>query len=533
MPLTVATALGAGIWIGNRFVNSTFNDSSSDKIGTIMGLIESDYVDDVDIDSLIEASIPDILSKLDPHTSYIPSESLQSVNEELEGSFCGIGIQFNMLTDTIKVLEVISGGPSEKVGLLPGDRIITINDSLAAGQKWPQEKVLKTLRGERDTKVKLGIQRSNSPELFTYEVTRGEIPVTSIDASYLMNDSIGYIKVNKFGRTTYSEFLNSLVDLKSKGATKYMIDLRSNTGGFMEMAILMANEFLPTGQPIVATHGRTSYSETSVGSDGSGSFQNEDIIVLLDEYSASASEIFAGAIQDNDRGLIVGRRSFGKGLVQRQIELSDSSAIRLTTGRYYTPSGRCIQKEYTRGAIDAYDNEINSRYQHGEGFSRDSVKLDTTQTYHTLGGRPVYGGGGIMPDIYVPNDTTGLTSYYIKVLNAGLLHKFAFDFADANRDQLKEAKSADELISLLPNEDSLLYSFATYANANGNIAPHWYYINISRNLIVNLLKALIARDILGSSEYYKVLNQSDATIDRALQEFNEGNAKYPIAVTDN
>ncbi len=533
MPLAVAIALGSGILIGNKISRIPSIGGHTGKLDMIMSLINSDYVDNVDTDSLIEASIPDILSKLDPHTTYIPAESLQSVNEELEGSFCGIGIQFNMLTDTIKVLEVISGGPSEKVGLLAGDRIITINDSIAAGQKWSQEKVLKTLRGERGTTVKLGIQRSTSPDLLTYEVVRGDIPVTSIDAAYITNDSIGYVKVNRFGRTTYSEFLNSLVSLRNDGAKKFVIDLRSNTGGFMEMAILMANEFLPAGQPIVATHGRTDYSESSIGSDGTGAFQHEDVVVLLDDYSASASEIFAGAMQDNDRGLIIGRRSFGKGLVQRQIEFPDSSAIRLTTGRYYTPSGRCIQKKYIPGSLDIYEDEINSRYQHGEGFSADSVKLDKSETFHTIGGRPVYGGGGIMPDIYVPNDTAGLTTYYIKVLNAGLLHKFSFNYADNNREALNEAKNVEELMELLPNEDALIAAFANYAHTTAGIAPRWYYINISRNLIVNLLKALIARDILGSSAYYEVLNESDPTVERAIQELNEGNAIYPITITNN
>ncbi len=528
IPVIIAITFCAGLWIGSRLFGGVQEDDVFAKVNRIMHYVSAEYVDDVNIDSLIEQSIPDMMAKLDPHSSYISASDFQSVNDELEGSFSGIGISFNMLTDTITVLEVISGGPSEKVGLMPGDRIITINDSLVAGQKWSNERVIKNLRGPRDSKVKLGIKRATSPDLLTYEVTRGDIPMTSIDASYMLDDQTGYVKVNKFGRTTYAEFLNSLVDLRGKGAERFVLDLRGNGGGFMEMAILMANEFLPAGSPIVSTHGRIPSAESSTYADGTGAFQQAEVVILLDEFSASASEILAGAIQDNDRGLIVGRRSFGKGLVQRQIELPDSSAIRLTTARYYTPSGRCIQKTYTPGKLESYGLEIADRYNHGEGFSADSVHLDKSQTYYTIGGRTVYGGGGIMPDVYVPNDTSGISTYYINVANAGLLQKYAFNYADRHRAELKKASGVKELMSMLPSDDVILQDFASFAQRTENIPPRWYYINLSRNLIVSQLKALIARDALGTSAFYEVINGSDNSVRRAMEEFRNGTVHIPV-----
>lgn len=528
IPVIIAITFCAGLWIGSRLFGGVQEDDVFAKVNRIMHYVSAEYVDDVNIDSLIEQSIPDMMAKLDPHSSYISASDFQSVNDELEGSFSGIGISFNMLTDTITVLEVISGGPSEKVGLMPGDRIITINDSLVAGQKWSNERVIKNLRGPRDSKVKLGIKRVTSPDLLTYEVTRGDIPMTSIDASYMLDDQTGYVKVNKFGRTTYAEFLNSLVDLRGKGAERFVLDLRGNGGGFMEMAILMANEFLPAGSPIVSTHGRIPSAESSTYADGTGAFQQAEVVILLDEFSASASEILAGAIQDNDRGLIVGRRSFGKGLVQRQIELPDSSAIRLTTARYYTPSGRCIQKTYTPGKLESYGLEIADRYNHGEGFSADSVHLDKSQTYYTIGGRTVYGGGGIMPDVYVPNDTSGISTYYINVANAGLLQKYAFNYADRHRAELKKASGVKELMSMLPSDDVILQDFASFAQRTENIPPRWYYINLSRNLIVSQLKALIARDALGTSAFYEVINGSDNSVRRAMEEFRNGTVHIPV-----
>lgn len=529
VPLALAVALVGGMCIGKTFFNNSGQWSSRSKLDTVLRMIDRNYVDDVDTDSLLEATFPELLSHLDPHSVYIPARDLQSVNEELEGSFSGIGISFNLLNDTINVLEVISGGPSEKVGLLPGDRIVTINDSIVAGQGWSDVKVKNSLRGPKGSVVKLGIKRSTSKSLLDYEVVRGDIPVTSIDASYMIAPKIGYLKINKFGATTYSEFLTSMIGLASEGAEKFVIDLRGNGGGFMDPAVLMANEFLPGGSPIVAMKGKTVPNATPTVADGSGTFQNSELVVLLDEISASASEIFAGAIQDNDRGLVIGRRSFGKGLVQHQMELPDSSAIRLTIARYYTPSGRCIQKTYAPGTD--YDRDLLNRYEHGEFYNVDSIKLNKSLAFTTLHGRTVYGGGGIMPDTFVPNDTTGITSYYINVMNAGLIQKYTFDYTDRNRQRLESAKSSAELLRMLPDDDTLLQDFVAYSQKAG-VAPRWYYINISRDLLVNYLKAMIARNALGVQGYFEVYNEVDPTVVTAVEAIKAGEAVFPLTPKD-
>lgn len=530
VPLIIAAALALGIWLGSLLFGGRNNHEGDayGKIQTILDYVDRDYVDAVDTDSLLEAAIPELLSQLDPHTAYIPAEDLKAANDELRGSFSGIGITFNMLTDTITVVEVLSGGPSEKVGLLAGDRIITIDDSIVSGKNWSQEKVVNTLRGPEDTKVKLGVKRDNADKMLTFTVTRGEIPMTSIDAAYMIDDETGYVKVNKFSETTYDEFLNAMAQLRYDGAKKYILDLRSNGGGMMDAAIRMANEFLSSGDVIVSTKGRKEEMNAVSRANGLGSFQKEDLTVLIDEYSASASEILAGAIQDNDRGLIIGRRSFGKGLVQQQIDLPDHSAIRLTVARYYTPSGRCIQKNYSPGSTDEYINEIAERYNHGEGFNADSILIDRSQIFHTVGGREVFGGGGIIPDIYVPNDTAGISKYYISVFNAGLLHKYSFKYIDSNRHRLEQALDVPELLSMLPPDDQLLNDFVNYAHREGKIAPRWYYINISRNLILDILKSMIARDIFGTSAYYEVINDTDISVQRAVSETREGHAAKPV-----
>lgn len=530
MPLALALALVGGMWIGKTFFNNYHGWDSRAKLDTILELIDENYVDDIDTDSILEASLSGIMSHLDPHSVYIPASDLQSVNEELEGSFSGIGISFNMLGDTINVLEVISGGPSEKAGILPGDRIVTINDSLVAGQKWSNSKVMSNLRGPKGSIVHLGIKRPTAKKLLPYDVKRDDIPVTSIDASYFIDNGIGYIKINKFGATTYSEFLTSMVTLMADGAEKFIIDLRGNGGGFMDHAVLMANEFLPSGSPIVAIKGKNRSRDNATMSDGSGSFKDKEIVVLIDEISASASEIFAGAMQDNDRGLIVGRRSFGKGLVQNQLELPDSSALRLTIARYYTPSGRCIQKTYAPG-VD-YERELLNRFEHGELYSADSIKQDKSLEFTTLHGRKVYGGGGITPDIFVPNDSSGITSYYINVINAGLIQKFTFDYTDTNRAALSKSKNGHELLALLPDDDTLLQNFVNYAQRNG-VAPRWYYINLSRDLLVNSLKAMIARNIHGVQGYYEVFNDTDTTVISALEALKSGRSAFPITDSRN
>lgn len=525
VPVIVALAFILGFLAGD-FVNRENGPTPAQKkFQTILNIVRNEYVDEVDLDSLVEKTIPSLLMNLDPHSAYIPASDLQAVNDDLEGSFSGVGIQFMIDNDTIKVIEVIPGGPSEKVGLLPGDRIVKVDGENIAGIGITNEKVLRTLRGEKGTKVKLGIKRSTSKKTLTYEVTRGDIPVNTVDATYIASPGIGYIKVNKFGRTTYDEFFQGLSDLRREGAQDFIIDLRGNTGGYMEIAYLMANEFLESGQTIVSTRGRDFTSTSTITADGTGSFRDAQIVVLLDEFSASSSEIFAGALQDNDRGLIIGRRSFGKGLIQRQSVLPDSSAIRLTIGRYYTPSGRSIQKDYSN--LSVYEHDIINRYNRGEMFSADSIKLNTELKFTTLNGRTVYGGGGIMPDIFVPNDTSGISSYYINVANAGLLQRFAFDYVDDNRDLLAEASDTESLLKLLPNDDALLRQFVLFASRNG-IPARWYYINISHDLIVNQLKALIARDALGYGAYFEISNSADVNVLRAIDELLSGNAAFPI-----
>lgn len=355
--------------------------------------------------------------------------------------------------------------------------------------------------------------------MFSYTVTRGDIPVNSIDASYIVSPTIGYIKVNKFGRNTYQEFFTQMMMLRRDGARKYIVDLRGNSGGYLDQAILMTNLFLPAGSEIVSTRGRNGFDGRPAIADGTGTFQTDSLVVLMDEFSASASEIMAGAVQDNDRATIIGRRSFGKGLVQTQRDLGDGSALRITTARYYTPSGRCIQKPFVKGEVDNYQLEVYDRYRSGEVFSADSVRPDTTLLYHTRGGRQVYGGGGIMPDVFVPTDTADMTGYLRQVVNSGLLNRFAFEYVDAYRSRLAEATTVNDILALLPSDALLLQDFVTYAAKSG-VAARWYYINISRNLIVNQLKALIARDALGVAAYYEIANMRDKMVERAIEELS-------------
>lgn len=526
LPLAISIAIIGGMFIGDIFSGKQYVVDYDRKLNTILNLVADDYVDTVKINDLVEQAVPGLLESLDPHTVYIPAKDLTAVNDELEGSFSGIGISLTVFDDTATVLQVIPGGPSEKAGLRIGDRIVTINDSTFVSPKLDLEEVVRNLKGPKGSVVKLGIKRSDKLELQPYEVVRGDIPVKSVDAAYMADKVTGYVKVNKFGRTTYDEFFNALVKLKDEGAKRYIVDLRGNAGGYMEMAILMANEFLPENQLIVFTKGREKRNDMQVWSDGTGSFQDSELIVLMDEFSASASEIFAGAIQDNDRGLIVGRRSFGKGLVQQQFTLPDSSAIRMTIARYYTPTGRCIQKDYKKGDGD-YNLEVFARYSHGEIYSQDSIRIDSTQIFVTTHGRKVYGGGGIIPDIFVPNDTSGITNYYMKVANARLLQKFAFTYVDRNREELSKLKDYKHFLRILPSNDVLLNDFVYYASRNG-VPARWYYINISRDLITTQLKALIARDLFGDDAFYYIYNRNDNNIEEAIKAFNKHLAAFPI-----
>ena len=526
LPLAIALAVVVGIFIGSRFTVNKPVAENDRKLNAILNLIAQDYVDTTNLKDLIEMSIPEILSNLDPHTSYFSVEDLKAATDDLNGSFSGIGISFVMVNDTIGVVEVIPGGPSEKVCIMAGDKIFMIDDSVATGPKMSNGEVMKRLRGNKGSKVKLGIKRQNTSKLLTFTVTRGDIPVNTVDAYYMIDKNTGYIKINQFGRHTYDEFITAMASLEDEGAKRYIIDLRGNGGGFMEMAVLMVNEFLPADQPIVFTKGRYKRDDSEVWSDGNGSFQDAEVAVLIDEFSASASEIFAGAMQDNDRGLIVGCRSFGKGLVQKEFVLPDSSAIRLTTARYYTPSGRCIQKDYKEGMLN-YEKELIDRYTHGELYSRDSMKVDKSQVFTTTHGRTVYGGGGIVPDIFVARDTSGITNYYIEVANAGLLQRYAFNYCNNHRDALNKMEDYNQFLRTAPSDDALTKDFADYAAANG-IAPRWYYINLSQNVIVTNLKALIARDTFGNQAFYPIINRNDNTVQAALKAMNKHKAAFPI-----
>ncbi len=526
LPLIIAISIVVGITVGNQFSNKKYISNNDRKLNTILNMVSDGYVDTVDVNEIIEQTIPQLLSNLDPHTIYIPAKDLTDVNNELDGSFSGIGVSFFIMNDTVRIVEVLSGGPSEKAGLIAGDKIVSVNDTSFTGSTVTNQEVFKKLRGKKGSSIKLGIKRNSSNKTLYFDLIRGDIPVNSIDAAYMVEKEVGYIKINKFARTTYDEFLQALVKLKNEGAERYILDLRGNGGGFMEMAILMANEFLPENSLIVYTQGREKKNNQQFWSDGNGSFLEVELAILIDEFSASASEILAGAIQDNDRGIIVGRRSFGKGLVQRQFELTDSSAIRMTVSRYHTPSGRCIQKDYKKGG-EAYSHDIYDRIISGELSNRDSIKIDTTNVFQTVHHRKVYGGGGIIPDIFVPSDTSGITSYYINVSNAGLLQKYAYSYAEINREDFAKLDDYKQFLRILPSNNAILNDFVSFASDNG-IPARWYYINMSKELIVNQIKALIARDIFGSDAFYPIYNKNDKMIQKTIKAFNENKAAFPI-----
>lgn len=527
LPLTIAISLVVGILLGNHFSNQKYSADNDRKLNNILNLIATNYVDDtVNLDELIELSIPQLLSNLDPHSAYISAKDLQATEDELNGSFSGIGISFQLINDTITVVEVIPNGPAFKVGLLANDRIVTVNDTTFVGPTVDSNKVRAKIRGPKGTKVKLGIKRQDSDKLISFEVKRDDVPINSVDAAYMLDREIGYVKVNQFGANTYDEFLTALSKLREQGAKKYVVDLRGNGGGYMEIAIQMVNEFLAANQLIVSTKGRNKRDDSEIYSDNNGQFQNEEVVTLIDEFSASASEIFAGALQDNDRGLVVGVRSFGKGLVQRQFDLPDHSAVRLTIARYYTPSGRCIQKSYENGFFD-YSQEIFDRFKGGELDSKDSVKFDSKEIFSTAHGRTVYGGGGIMPDIFVPIDTTGFTPYFYAVRNAGLLQQFSFKYVEQNKAELKKLGDYNQFLRVMPSNESLVANFAQFAEEKG-VPARWFYISQSRDLIASQLKALIARDLFGMEAYYAISNRNDKTIDAAVKALNKHKAVFPI-----
>lgn len=535
IPFLLAVCLIAGIAIGTFYANHFSGNklgiinTSSNKLNALLRIIDDQYVDTVKMSDLVEEAMPQILSELDPHSSYIPAKNLEAVNSELRGSFSGIGIQFTIQDDTIHINSVIQGGPSEKVGLMAGDRIIEIDDSAFVGKIVTNNESMKRLKGEKGSKVKLGIFRPGEKNILHFTVVRGDIPVKSIDAAYMLNDKFGYIKVNKFGETTYPEFLIALAKLNQENCQGIIIDLRGNTGGYMVAPIQMINEFLPNKRLIVYTQGRKSPRENYT-SNGSGSSQKMPLIVLVDEASASASEIFAGAIQDNDRGTIIGRRSFGKGLVQQPIEFSDGSAIRLTIARYYTPSGRCIQKPYEKGKGEEYEMDLLTRYEHGEFFSADSIKQNEKEIYHTSLGRPVYGGGGIMPDIFVPQDTTGMTSYFRMAANRGLIIRYSFDYTDTNRSTLQKYDTVDKMLGYLKKQN-LLEKFASWAEKK-DLKRRNNLMYKSKSLFELSLYGNIIYNMLGLEAYISYLNQTDKTVLKALEVLEQGKA-FPTAPESN
>lgn len=501
-PLLLAAAVAIGLIIGRSIGRSSTEsqiwrivsrlNQPYHKIDRTLSLIQTQYVDSIDMDSLSEDVIPMILSRLDPHSVYIPREQMNAVNDPLEGEFDGIGIMFNMTTDTILVLNVIPSGPSYKAGLQNGDRIIKINDSIVAGQKIPQEEIVKRLRGPRGSKVKLALKRQGLNELIDAVVQRDAIPINSLDAAFMIDDNIAYMRLSAFAKNSYAEIIRALASLRNQGMDRLILDLRGNSGGFLEQAILIANEFLPADCMIVYTENRR-HERIEQFSTGTGSSTDIPLAILIDEESASSSEILAGALQDNDRGTIIGRRSFGKGLVQTQIPFDDGSAIRLTTARYYTPTGRSIQKPYTAGDEESYLNDLYNRYVHNEFFTADSIRFEDSLRYVTPKGHVVYGGGGIMPDIFVPMDTTDLTNYFLEVTRRNIVARYILDYTDRHRAELNSVRTLDDLNRLLGNGSQILDDFVAFAARNG-VAPNYADIRRSRKLMTAQLKAYIGQN---------------------------------------
>lgn len=512
---TVGILIGRSLFSGSPSYDNT-------KLDAVMSLVREQYVDTVNDQTLTDMAVTSLMRSLDPHSEYIPKKDLQAVNEDLDGSFSGVGISFQIVQDTVTVVEAITGGPAEKVGIMAGDRILSANGKSLAGNGVSNEDVFKTLRGKKGTRVSLDILRPGSTKSQPFSLIRSDIPVNSVDAAYVMDDGLtGYIKLSKFTRNTYKEFLDAISKLDAEGAKRLILDLRNNPGGYLDQAALIANEFLRPGSMIVYTKSRTPENKLEMTADGTGSHQLTPLAVIINEYSASASEIIAGAIQDNDRGVIVGRRSFGKGLVQNQTMLPDSSAIRLTVARYYTPSGRSIQKEYKIGESSTYELDILERYNRGEFYHLDSIRLDKTKAFRTASGRIVYGGGGIMPDVFVPEDTTQITSWYMAVNNAGLIQQHAFALADRYRPLMRGVKDTEQVLRILPADARLVEQFAEFAESKG-VPARWYYINISAPLVASQLKAFIVRDILGYDSFFEIFNADDRTINIARDVLEKG-----------
>ncbi|MBR4709070.1 MAG: S41 family peptidase [Bacteroidaceae bacterium] len=530
-PIFLVVAMVVGILIGtfyaSHFMGNRLNiiNTGSNKLNYLLQLVDNNYVDTVDMSEIVEESMPLILSELDPHSAYIPAKDAEAETQDLKGSFSGVGITFSMIKDTVNVMSVIKGGPAEKVGLVSGDRIISADGVSLV--KMEQTEVMRHLKGEKGTMVRLKVMRPGQKNLRSFAVVRGDIPVLSVDVAYMIDETVGYIHVKNFGEQTFGEFLTAMAALSVSGMKGLVLDLRGNRGGYMHVAIQMVNEFLPEDCLVVYTEGRRSPREDYY-SDGRGSFSKLPLVVLTDEMSASASEIFAGAIQDNDRGTIVGRRTFGKGLVQQPMEFRDGSIVRLTVARYYTPSGRCIQKPYESGKGEDYENDLIARYERGEYFSEDSIHQDG-KAYETSLGRKVYGGGGIMPDIFVGEDTTGVTSYYKEALYLGLVRQFCYDFTDQNRPLLRRYKSSGELAAYLKKQD-LLERFASYAASHG-LARRNLMLRTSARLFEKNILSSIIYNMLEVEAFQEYVNLTDATVLKALEVLHSGTS-FPVAPTD-
>lgn len=520
LPVILGLSLAVGVMIGRFFPGNDHPVASnlrfrSDKLQNILNIIESNYVDTVNRSELVEIAIPAMLKKLDPHSVYIPAKDLARANEPLQGNFDGIGISFNMLTDTILVISTIPGGPSEKTGLLPGDKILYVNDSLVAGKNISDQSVMGMLKGPRGTVVKIRVQRNGSNELIPFEITRDKIPMHSLDVAYMVNDYIGYIRINNFAMTTFDEFMRALRDLKMQGMESLILDLRGNSGGVMDASVQIANQFLEENQLIVYTKGRT-HPRNEARATGKGEFDTGDLVVLIDEWSASASEILAGAVQDNDRGTIIGRRSFGKGLVQEPVSFADGSGMRLTIARYYTPTGRSIQRSYANG-FDEYYEELLARSSRGDAQATDSIHSSDSLKFTTPGGRIVYGGGGIMPDRFVPVDTTEISEFFIRV--RPLIYRFALKYTEANREVLNKFTEPVEMKKFLDRQ-SLLTQFIKYAQSNG-LTEDREGLRISARIIHTQLEAYIARNILDNKGFYPIWEEIDTTLRYAIDFLEE------------
>ena len=532
MPLLMALCVVIGIVVGtfyaNHFSGNRLNiiNSGSNRINNLLHIIDDQYVDKVNIDSLVDMAIPQILSDLDPHSVYFSAKEMQQTTDDLKGSFSGVGIEFIIREDTIRIQGVVKNGPADQVGIRAGDKIVSVDGKPFVGKVVTNSEAMKRLKGPKDTKVKIGVIRYGEKKVKNYTITRGDIPQKSIVAAYMLDENTGYIKIKNFGENTYPEMLIALAKLSQEGFSNLVVDLLDNTGVYLKPAVQIANEFLPKNKLIVYTEGRKSPRQDYL-SDGRGSYQRIPLVVLINEGSASASEIFAGAIQDNDRGTIIGRRSFGKGLVQNQIEFTDGSMIRLTIARYYTPSGRCIQKPYTAGDNADYEEDLLARYQHGEFFSQDSIK-HTGPAYHTGLGRTVYGGGGITPDIFVPEDTLGMTSYFKEAAMRGLILQFAFVYTDNNRPKLSSFENMYDLADYLDSQNTV-DKFATYADKNG-LKRRNLLIKKSYDMLKLYINSRIIYNIMDEEDWIEYLNLDDNVVKTALDVFkrNEAFPKRPV-----